>query len=85
MTFLWWFLSGVGAMFIAMSMSHTLSKKQITKSEAFIFTVCVLLGPIAFTFAGLALLIKTMIEIEDNGNDVLFDWRDPMNTRKHHN
>ncbi len=85
MTVLWWFLSGVGAMFIAMSMSHTLSKKQITKSEAFIFTVCVLLGPIAFTIAVLALLIKTMIEIEDNGNDVLFDWRDPTNTRKHHN
>lgn len=84
MTFLGWFLSGVGAMFIAMSMSNTLSKKQITKLEALIFAVCVLLGPIAFAIIFLALIGKIMIEIDSNGNDVLFDWSNPTNTRKHH-
>lgn len=70
-----WFFIGFCGVLVANGMIGVIAKKHITKFELLMFTAIFLLGPVGFTLAVLTLAVKWMIEIDDNPNITIFDWR----------
>lgn len=75
-----WFLVGLCAAAIAVGMFGVFRKQHITKLELLIIIILIALGPIAFVLTVITIIVKWMIEIDDNPNTTIFDWRAKSNS-----